>query len=192
MLDTHGRPRSAADEERASWWSDVSGIPPAGGVMLTDSMASGLDPALPGLRCLRELWEGDGEVARQVQQGVTQTRASLPRSGLPLVLIHGADDGLVPEAFSSGAYARWAKRQGRHLTYWRIANAQHFDAFLGLPPLATRYVPLLPYAYRALDAVWDHLQHGTAMPADADIETRRRRVTDSGIEPLTVQHLSMP
>ncbi|MBB5206933.1 3-hydroxybutyrate oligomer hydrolase family protein [Chiayiivirga flava] len=191
-LDASLQPRATTPEERAAWWSDASGIPPGAGVLLVDSMAGGPDPALPALRCLRALWTANDAGADALRAGVQATRASLPRDGLPVIVLHGADDGLIPEALSGGAYAQWATANGRDVRYWRVANAQHFDAFLGLPPLAGRYVPLLPYAYRALDAMWTHLQDGTPLPPSADIATQRRAASAAGIEALGAQHIPAP
>ena len=188
-IDAALQPRAATPEERAAWWSDASGIPPGAGVMLLDAQAAGADPSWPGLACLRALWDGDDASAKTLQAGAAATRASLPRAGLPVIVLHGADDGLIPEAFSGGAYAAWANANGRDVRYWRVQNAQHFDAFLGLPPLAARYVPLLPYAYGGVDALWAHLQDGAPLPASAEIATHRRALSAEGVEPLGEHHL---
>jgi hydroxybutyrate-dimer hydrolase len=185
-LTPEGRPRAPTAAERAAWWSDASGIPPGAGVGIHDAMASGADPSLPGLACLRGLWDGSGS---DVHAGIEAGRASLPRAGLPLVVVHGADDGLVPEAFSGGAYASWVKSQGGALSYWRVRNAQHFDAFLGLPVLGMRYVPIMPYGYRALDAMWNHVAKGEAMPADADISAKPRAFDGTTLAPLQPENL---
>lgn len=192
MLGADGAPRAPTLAERSAWWSDSAGVPPANGVQLIDTMAAGADAAAPGLLCLRGLWDGQGGHAAAVREGIEATRAALPRAGLPVIVVHGADDGLVPEAFMGGAYAAWAKANGRDVRYWRIANAQHFDAFLGLPPLAVRYVPLMPYAYRGLDAMWSHLADGAPLPADAEIAATPRAPGESGIEPLQPKHLALP
>lgn len=191
-LDAQGAARAATPEERAAWWSDASGIPPGGGVGILDSLAAGGDPALPGLICLRDLRDSGSEGSLRLQAGIAATRAALPRAGLPVVVIHGADDGLVPEAFSGGAYAAWAQAHRRDVRYWKVTNAQHFDAFLGLPPLAVRYVPLMPYAYRALDAMWAHVVEGAALPASAVIQARPRKADATGIAPLTREDLAYP
>ena len=116
----------------------------------------------------------------------------MPRDGLPVIVIHGMDDGLVPEAFSGGAYVKAVNAAGGDVRYWRVANAQHFDAFLGLPPLAARYVPLLPYAYRALDAMWAHVVDQAPLPKSADIATKRRILTATSLEPLKPEYLAIP
>lgn len=194
VRDSAGNAVIASPELRANWWSDASGIAPGYGVDLLDTLAANnsKDPALPGLQCLRALWSGNDARAQALHSGVGAARAALPRQGLPLIVIHGADDGLIPEAFSSGAYVRWAESQGRTLSYWRVANAQHFDAFLGLPVLATRYVPLMPYSYRALDAMWQHVAQGTPLPGSADIATTPRRADAKGIAPLNASDLHIP
>jgi len=181
-----GSARAPTVAERSAWWSDASGIPPGAGVGIVDSLAAATDPHLPGLRCLRGLW-GDADGA--VRASIAQARAGLPRAGLPLVVVHGMDDGLVPEAFSGGAYARWAKASGRPLSYWAVENVQHFDAFLGLPALGVRYVPLMPYGYRALDAVWAHVSEGTPLPGDARIRTTPRKFANGALAPLTAENL---
>jgi hydroxybutyrate-dimer hydrolase len=191
-LDAQGQPRSPTAEERAAWWSDASGIPPGAAVALVDEPNALPDASLLGLRCLRALWNGASEGGMALRTGVEATRAALPRANLPIIVIHGADDGLVPEAFSGGAYARWAQANGRDLRYWRVANAQHFDAFLALPPLTVRYVPLLPYAYRALDAMWSHLASGAALPPNAEIRTQPRVADAAGIAALRIEDLGLP
>ena len=86
-------------------------------------------------------------------KGLAETTAALPRANLPVVVIHGLDDGLVPPAFSSAPYVAAAKAAGREVSYWQVKHAQHFDGFLALPAYGARYVPLLPYVYAALDQV---------------------------------------
>jgi hydroxybutyrate-dimer hydrolase len=72
--------------------------------------------------------------------------------------------------------------------YWQVRNAQHFDAFLGLPDYAARYLPLLPYLYAALDRVEAHLDGGAPLPDNAVIEN-----TPRGPEPaLEARHLALP
>lgn len=185
-LGADGQARAPTAAERAAWWSDGSGIPPGTGIALLDRQATGNDPSLPGLNCLRGLWEDD---TSPVRKGIAETRASLPRAGLPVIVVHGADDGLVPEAFSGAAYARWADAQGRPVSYWRVSNAQHFDAFLGLPVLGMRYLPMLPYGYHALDAAWATVAEGKPLPDDADIATTPRKFENGALAPLATENL---
>ncbi|WP_250449934.1 D-(-)-3-hydroxybutyrate oligomer hydrolase [Lysobacter enzymogenes] len=174
--------RAASDGERATWWADASGIPPGAGVQLFGPPVAGATPRVDGMAGLRELWTGlplragvDKAALRRagerVRKGVEQTRAGAPRKGLPMMVVHGLDDGLIPPAFSSAPYVAVARKAGAQVSYWQIRNVQHFDAFLGLPALGARYLPLLPYVYAALDRVDAHLAGGAALPGDAVVET---------------------
>jgi hydroxybutyrate-dimer hydrolase len=181
-------PRAANDNERAAWWSDATGIPPGNGVGIVDLNVKAPDFTLDGLECLRALWSGQGADARRVRKGIDETLARAPRAGLPVVVVHGTDDGLVPQAFSSAPYVAMAQKAGRDVRYWQVRNAQHFDAFLALPDFGARYVPLLPYVHAALDRVNAHLDDASSpLPADADIVTRPR-----GTAPLATEHLAIP
>jgi hydroxybutyrate-dimer hydrolase len=164
-VDAHGRVVPADAAMRAAWWSDASGIPPGAGVQLLGGIdASSADPTASGIDCLRGLWSGDGAAARALRAAVAATAVKLPRAGLPLVVIHGEDDGLLPEAFHSRAYVAALEAAARAPVYWRVPHAQHFEAFLALPGFGDRYVPLLPYGHAALDALWSHLAEGMPMP----------------------------
>ena len=185
-MGSDGLARAATAAERAAWGSDASGIPPGAGVGIVDPQPAA-DLGLTGLRCLRALWTGDSEDARRVREGVEATRASAPRAGLPVVVVHGTADGLVPMAFSSAPYVAAAKAAGRDVRFWQVRNSQHFDAFLGFPQYAAAYLPLLPYVYAALDRVEAHLDGKAAMPADAVIAT-----TPRAGQPLNAGHLAIP
>jgi hydroxybutyrate-dimer hydrolase len=97
---------------------------------------------------------------------IAATAARLPRNDLPLWVVHGASDGLLPTAFSSEPYVAWLRSEGREPVYWKVPHAQHFDAFLALPGFGDLYVPLLPYGYAALDRLWAHLYEGAAWQID--------------------------
>lgn len=186
-----GTRRAATAQERAAWWSDASGIPPGAGVGIVDDGnldgSARIDPSLSRLQCLRGLWRGASVDAERVRKGVAETRAGLPSKGLPVTVIHGADDGLIPMAFTSAPYVARARAAGRDVRFWQVRRAQHFDAFLGLPDYGARYLPMLPYVYRALDRTLDALEQGKPMPGDAVIDT----VPRAG-KPLTVEHLALP
>jgi hydroxybutyrate-dimer hydrolase len=178
--------RAATPAERAAWVADASGIPPGAGVGVVDPQ-SPADMGLTGLQCLRGLWTIDSADARRIRQGIQETRAGLPRKGLPVVVIHGTDDGLVPQAFSSAPYVAMAQAAGRDVRYWQVRNVQHFDAFLGFPQYGAFYLPLLPYVYNALDRVDAHLDGNGALPADAVIAT-----TPRAGKPLAAENLAIP
>ncbi|TXK65706.1 3-hydroxybutyrate oligomer hydrolase family protein [Alkalisalibacterium limincola] len=174
VVDASGTPRLPGRAEQAAWWSDSAGLPPGSGVSIVDAMAAdapAADPALPGLLCLRGLW-ADGTVrGRGLRDGIEATRAAPPRAGLPVLVLHGVDDGLVPEAHTALPYVAGARAAGADIHYWPIANAQHFDAMLGLPGLGGRYQPLLPHAWDALDAMAAHLADGDEIPAMSRVQS---------------------
>jgi hydroxybutyrate-dimer hydrolase len=160
------KPRAATATERAAWWSDASGIPPGNGVFITETApGQDADPSWNGLAGLRELWTGTGESARRLHESVRATQARLPRAGLPIFVVHGAEDGLIPAAFSSDAYLAWLRANGRDAAYWRVPHAQHFDTFLAWPGFGERYVPMLAYAYAALARMHAHVVRGKALDA---------------------------
>lgn len=173
---------------KASWWADASGIPPGNGVALVGGSDASADPTLPGLRCLRALWTGTDADARALHEAVASLAVRLPRAGLPIWVIHGAADGLLPVNFTSEPYVAWLRSEGRQPLYWKVPTAQHFDAFLALPGFGERHVPLLPYGYAALDRLWAHLQAGQPWP-DA-VSTPVARVRGAGA--LTRETLDLP
>lgn len=183
-----GARRAATAEERAAWWSDGSGIPPGAGVNIIDPSSAGV-MGIEGLRCLRGLWTQESDIAQQLQAGVAQTRAALPREGLPVIVVHGTDDGLIPISFSSAPYVSAARAGGRDdVRYWQVRRAQHFDAFLALPQFTPHYVPLLPYVYAALDRLDAHLDGKGRLPGDAVIEAKPRAAGQN----LRVEELAIP
>jgi len=180
--------RAATDAERSVWWSDAAGIPPGNGVGIVDTRLAPPDFTLPGLQCLRGLYTGQDEESAGVRVGIAATRAALPRTGLPVLVVHGTDDGLVPPVFTSAPYAAAAREAGRdQVRYWQVRHGEHFDAFLGLPAYGARYAPMLPYVYAALDRVSAYLDGQGALPADAVIEARGR-----GTGAVDASQLPMP
>ena len=161
-------PRESTPAERATWFADGSGIPPGASVGIVDALLAPPDYTLPGLQCLRNLLTQRGD--SDFRQGLAKTEASLPRKGLPVVVIHGLDDGLVPAAFTSTPYVAASQAAGREVSYWQVKHAQHFDGFLALPAYGARYVPMLPYVYAALDQVSAKLDGKGKLPGDALIE----------------------
>ncbi|TAN05092.1 MAG: hydrogenase [Rhodanobacteraceae bacterium] len=170
---------------RATWWPDGTGIPPHPGVALSGGTDGSSDPTSPGILLLRALWEGDRRAAG-VRATIAALNAALPRTALPIWIVHGDGDGLVPAAFTSVPYVDWLRSHGRRPRYWRVPHAQHFDAFLQLPGFGDRYVPLLPYGYAALDAVYAHVVSGAPLPDSPAPDARPR-----GANPLRPDHLGL-
>ncbi len=151
---------------RASWWADASGIPPGNGIGLFGGVNVSPDPTLVGEECLRALWTGDSPESQVLHASIAATAAKLPRRDLPLWILHGTGDGLLPTAFTSEPYVAWLRAEERQPIYWKVPHAQHFDAFLAYPGFGDKHVPLLPYGYAALDHLWAHLYEGARWPLD--------------------------
>ncbi|MGN6093839.1 MAG: 3-hydroxybutyrate oligomer hydrolase family protein [Luteibacter jiangsuensis] len=173
---------------RAAWWADGSGTPPGAGIVLAGGSDVSMDPTLPGNLCLRDLWTGQGTDAQRLREAVKATAATLPREDLPVFVVHGAQDGLIPVGFSSDPYVKWLRAAGRSPVYWKVPHAQHFDAFLAFPDFGDRHVPLLPFGHAALDRAWAHVAEGRALPEDAAVRDTRPR----GPGALTAAALALP
>ena len=186
-LTAEGAPRPATGAERAAWFADGSGIPPGAGVGIV-APTGDPDARLKELQCLRGMWDGQGADADRVRTGIEALPARTPRAGLPVMVVHGLDDGLIPTAFTSAPYVAAAQAAGADVRHWQVRNVQHFDAFLGLPAYGAHYLPLLPYIYEALDRTWAHLHDGAPMPADAVIATTPRGAGNA----LKASDLAMP
>lgn len=169
----------------STWWSDSSGIPPGVGVVVNDPVQNS---RLEALACLRALWTSDSTESQTLHAAIAATAVKLPRVGLPVVVIHGLDDGLIPAAFSSAPYVAWAQSQQRDVQYWQVPHAQHFDAFLGLPDLGASYLPLMPYAWRALDLLNADLDAGRAPSRQSLAISAQTRGKDA----LAASHLGLP
>lgn len=187
-VNAAGAPGPVDPAVEASWWADASGIPPGNGVGLFGGTDVSADSTLPGLRCLRALWTGESAEARALHESVASLAVRLPRAGLPIWVVHGASDGLLPVNFTSEPYVAWLRAEGRHPLYWEVPTAQHFDAFLALPGFGERHVPLLPYGYAALDRLWAHLHAGPSWPASVLTPAARAR----GAGALTREMLGLP
>jgi len=173
-VDAKGTAIAADAATRAAWWADSTGIPPGAGVLLLGGTDASIDPTAPGVECLRALWTGDDADARALREAVAATAAKTPRDDLPIIVAHGEDDGMLPIAFSSTPYVAALEAAGRRPVFWRVPHAQHFDAFLALPAIGDRHVPLLPYAYVALDRMWAHLTRGEKLPSSRRFATSPR------------------
>lgn len=167
-------PGVPAQAVRAAWWADGSGIPPQPGIGLFGGPDASVDPTFAGVLALRALWKGRGSEAKSLHAAIAHLAARLPRADLPIWIVHGNEDGVIPPAFTSAPYVEWLRESRRAPRYWRVPHAQHFDAFLQLPGFGDRYVPLLPYGYFALDRMFAHVVHGAALPNPPAPHPRRR------------------
>lgn len=138
--------------QKASWWATGSGSPPGDGITLIDpQMATHpTDPHFAGLKCLHDLIKDD-----QLQASIAQTKAQAQWSpDVPVFVVHGQVDGLIPAVFSSRPYVEQARENGMPVDYQEIGGAQHFDAFLNALAADPRWQPILPHGWDALDRAW--------------------------------------
>ena len=142
--------------EKQNWWASTSGSPPGNGVVLVDTMMAGhpTDRYFPGLRCLAELTD---DRRLQAATAATRAKASWPHD-IPVFIVHGQHDALIPAAFSSRPYVAQARANGMSVDYREISGAQHFDAFLNVLPGEHAWVPILPEGWAALDRAWSALE----------------------------------
>ncbi|WP_422846557.1 D-(-)-3-hydroxybutyrate oligomer hydrolase [Acidovorax sp. M2(2025)] len=207
---TNGAVEPLAPAALAGLFATGNGVPPTGGVQLINNRGK-LGPArdflsvsesgLPdwntaGALCLRRLVAGTDTAARQLQAGVDETRRTGNLRGKPTVIVHGRADALLPVSHTSRPYAalnRKVEGPASKLSYVEVTNAQHFDSFMGLPTVLpgydTRYVPLHVYLNRALDAVYDHLANGKALPASQVVRTVPRGGTPGSAPAITADNV---
>ncbi|ACY31970.1 D-(-)-3-hydroxybutyrate oligomer hydrolase [Comamonas thiooxydans] len=182
-----------APEALVSMFSTGNGVPPSSGVQLINnkgkfgaardflsvSVNSGVaDWNTPGALCLRNLVTGNDGAARALQAGVDETRRNGNLQGKPAIIVHGRADALLPVNHTTRPYValnRKVEGAASKLSYVEVTNAQHFDSFIGLPTVLpgydTRYIPLHVYLNRALDAMYDHLANGKALPPSQVVRT---------------------
>lgn len=172
--------------------------------ILASSPSSGaLDLALDGAICQRNLTVGrnivgggalhgdDAAYARSIANGIDEVQLTARLRGKPTLIVQGRSDALVPVNHASRAYYganQLAEGNGRRaLSYVEVTNAQHFDAFLGFPGYAERFVPLHVYLIRALNSVYAHLTTGAPLPPSQVVRGVPRGLSGSppAVNPIT-------
>jgi hydroxybutyrate-dimer hydrolase len=181
-----------------------NGVPPTAGISIVNNLSVGgakadamsisassntADYNLDGAICLRKLATGVNPLtgaalsgneklqADRVAIGIKEAQRNARLNGKPAIIVAGRADTLIPVNHAARAY--YALNQslegsGSKLSYIEVSNGQHFDAFLALSGFPTRFIPLHVYAGRALDAMWAHLNNGTALPASQVVRTTPR------------------
>jgi hydroxybutyrate-dimer hydrolase len=156
------------------------------------SKSSGLaDLALDGALCHRGLATGRDAVtgarlagaaadaSRRVRRGIEEVLLD-GRLRVPTLIAQGRADTLLPINHTGRAYYAVTQSRGparEQVRLIEVTNAQHFDAFIGSAAFAgydTRLVPLHLYLVRALDAMYDHLANGKALPPSQVVRTTPR------------------
>lgn len=164
-----GAPQPAGEAQRGLWWAASSGVVPGAGLQWIDAMAArnAEDPTFPGLLCLREKWTGNDPDAVALRAAVNETIATAYLPDIPILILHGRQDGLIPAAFSARPYIEAARENGAsRLAYWELDGAQHFDVIVPFPGVSNRYRPLLPYVWDGLDRIFDVLDGNAEIGGD--------------------------
>jgi hydroxybutyrate-dimer hydrolase len=194
-----------------------NGVPPSSGVQLINNAGAfgvlrdlvSFSPStlrqdfnLDGALCLRNLVTGSTPQALALQHGLNQTRRDGDLHGKPTLIVHGRNDALLPVNHTSRPYTALNRQvEGRRsrLSYIEVANAQHFDGFIGLPAVLpgydTRFVPLHLYLNRALDLMYAHLKQGAPLPQSQVVRTLPRggtpgaapALTEANVPPIALQ-----
>jgi hydroxybutyrate-dimer hydrolase len=187
-----------------------NGVPPSTGVNLVNNNGkfgaardflsfnanSVADWNLDGALCLRNLVTGTTPDALKLQAGMAETRRNGNLQGKPALIVHGRSDALLPVNHTSRPYAALNKSvegAASKLSYIEVTNAQHFDSFIGLPTVLpgydSRFVPLHVYLNHAMDAMYDHLKAGKALPPSQVVRTVPRGGVPGSAPAITVANV---
>ncbi|MDC8784766.1 3-hydroxybutyrate oligomer hydrolase family protein [Roseateles koreensis] len=190
-----GLPAAIAPAALADMFAKGNGVPPSAGVNVINENSVGVpvrnvfstspssgttDINADGAECLRKLLTGTDTTSLAVQAGIAETYRNGNLHGRPAVIVHGRNDALLPVNHTSRPYTALNKKvegAASNLSYIEVTNAQHFDTFIDnafLPGYDSRYIPLHIYLNRALDAVYDKLRSGKALPPSQVVRTLPR------------------
>lgn len=211
---TSPAPTAIAPLLLARIFADGNGVPPTGGVNIINnnsvggpvldgvsvSPSTGLaDLNVDGALCLRGLFTGvdpatdvklSGKAKKnseEAREGVEAVLRDGDLHGKPAIIVHGRSDALIPVNFSSRPYFglnQLAEGHRSRLRYYEVTNAQHFDAFIGIPGYDTRFVPLHVYLIQGLNLMFDHLKNGTPLPPSQVVRTVPRGGTPGAAPPI--------
>lgn len=214
-----GQPAPLAAAAAAQVFANGNGIPPTAGTSIINDRSVGgplVDGAsvsastskqdfnVDGARCLRELFSPNpaalyppdftAQIAA-LKKGVDEVKRTANLKAKPAIIVHGRADALVPVNHSSRPYTALNKSvegAASKLSYIEVTNAQHFDAFIGNAALAgydTRFVPLHVYFNRAMDAMYNHLKSGAALPPSQLVRTTPRGGEPGKAPPITAANV---
>ncbi len=199
------KPTAVAASTFARLFGTGNGIPPASGINIVNfsnpggailegagsTSAGGVfDYNLDGARCIAGKLS-DATVAASIK--AVQRSGKL--QGKPTIIVHGRNDALVPVNHASRPYVAQslvAQGSSAKLSYIEVTNAQHFDAFIGnaaLPGYDTRFIPLHVYVNRAMDAMYDALKNGKALPPSQVVRTTPRGGTAGAAPAITAANV---
>ncbi len=168
---------------RGSLADNFNGIPRSGGLFLINEAASG-GPVLEknsvnegdssnnlnlnSAVCFRNLWTDESNSKNgTLKQSISAIQGNGDLGDIPVTIVHGRSDALIPVNHSSRPYFGLNKQHNADssVNYYEITNAQHLDTF-NSSFYAGAYVPLDYYYKMALEQMWAHLtQQQALMPS---------------------------
>ena len=205
-----GVPGPLAPNAEAAIFGSSNGIPPTSGVNLINNAAPGgakedristPNQDLDGALCLRSLATGKDaatgtpltgtarDQARRIGEGVEDIIASGNLHRTPAVFVTGRNDGILPPNFASRAYFglnNLVEGSVSPLHYYEVTNAHHLDSFNQFAGYNAMFIPLHRYFIQAMDLMYDHLRHGSALPPSQVVHTTPRGV---GAPPITAANV---
>ena len=168
-----------------------NGIPPTAGIALVKDDAPGgpaplalalssdgsFDNDFEGAQCWYSLYADPADPLNgRLRDGIGEILATGDLGGVPVAMVHGRSDALIPVNHSSRAYYALnaqVEGEGSALRYYEIENAQHLDAFNPLyANTGTTYVPIDYYFKQALDLMWAYLDEGGELPPSQLVRAR--------------------
>lgn len=130
------------------------------------------------------------EVHKRVSEGSRQCLAGGDLLGRPAIIVNGRCDSIISPNHASRSYLGCnlvVEGEKSNLSYIELEHAQHLDAFNALPGFRERYVPLLPYVFRALSRMEEVLEGEAGLPPSQVVRTRTR----VGGEALADDHIPL-
>jgi hydroxybutyrate-dimer hydrolase len=134
------------------------------------------------------------EQHKRVVKGISEIRATGNLKGLPVVIVHGRCDAILPPNHTSRAYAALnsiVEEDSGNLRYYEVTNAHHIDAFNTLEGFNNRYIPLHYYFLQTIDIMYDHLKRGAPLPQSQVVRTKPRGIDEDGM-PKPIEKKNVP
>ena len=141
------------------------------------ALVTGVDEAGAALTGVASSTRPTAAQSTAVRAGIAEVLLNGNLHAKPTLIVAGRSDALVPVNNNARAYValnRVLEGGASKVGYIEVANAQHFDTFIPFSGFDTRYVPLHLYFIRAMDAMYAHLQRGSALPPSQLVRTTPR------------------
>ena len=210
-IDAAREPAPLSTAGLARLFGVFSGVPPGAGINLINndstfgavqsrfSFTDGVqDQNLKAALCYRSLFTGKDQYGRElkgkarknyirVKDGLSQIPYSGELRGIPAIIVHGRNDGVVPLNHSSRPYYalnRITEGKRSNLKYYEILNANHLDALIAVfPGFQERFIPLHYYFDQAVSLMYNHLRYGAPLPRSQVVRTVPRGENSDGVIP---------